>query len=242
MKIDISKDEIWQPVYPLGYPYFVSSHGRVRNRETGKILKPTKQSGGYWYVSLYGNGKRIGVAVHRLVARSFVLGYADGLTVNHIDGVKSNNIPENLEWVTTAENNRHSYYSLGNQSIAAVKSAGFQNGNCKITPASAKLINELYQRGTLQREIAETLGVHEDTISRFIRRASFTCEPLERAAKPQKTANVSCGECGEMIYRRLSHVKRSKTGNCFCSKSCSVRARNKSKATARDAARLCYGR
>ena len=51
-----------------------------------------------------------GVA-HRLVAESFVEKPASSkrLCVNHIDGNKLNNMPENLEWVTWSENNIHAY-------------------------------------------------------------------------------------------------------------------------------------
>lgn len=48
--------------------------------------------------------------LHRLIARSFHPNtYKEGLVVNHIDGNKRNNRPENLEWVTQSENMEKAY-------------------------------------------------------------------------------------------------------------------------------------
>lgn len=54
--------------------------------------------------------------VHRLVSAAFLeADYKPGLVVNHKDGNKHNNCVDNLEWVTQAENEQHSYDVLGKQ-------------------------------------------------------------------------------------------------------------------------------
>jgi hypothetical protein len=79
-----------------------------------KILKKTTLSPwvsntGYYVVSQkYGN-KRIKMFVHRLIALAFVDGYKDGFTVNHINGNKLDNRPENLEWVSLSDNSKHQW-------------------------------------------------------------------------------------------------------------------------------------
>lgn len=99
--------------------YEVSNFGRVLSLERrvrfgnhyrtvkARLLK-TSVVNGYIRCSAHRH-----VMVHRLVAEAFVPGRADGLEVNHKDGVRSNNTPENLEWVTASENQRHSFRVLG---------------------------------------------------------------------------------------------------------------------------------
>lgn len=59
---------------------------------------------GYRYVSI---SRR--VAVHRLVAMAFCIGYHPRLEVNHKDGNKANNHFSNLEWVSHSANMQHAW-------------------------------------------------------------------------------------------------------------------------------------
>lgn len=62
--------------------------------------------GGYKMIQIMILGKRNKYLVHRLVAFAFVDGFKDGLTVNHINGIKTDNRAVNLEWVTKSENTK----------------------------------------------------------------------------------------------------------------------------------------
>ena len=84
----------------------VSSEGRCRNSRGG-ISHGCLTPGGYCEVLI--RGRRF--QVHRLVAHAFLeLPQSEAAwQVNHIDGNRSNNRKDNLEWVSHSENIRHSY-------------------------------------------------------------------------------------------------------------------------------------
>ena len=90
--------------------YEVSNLGRVKslgnnkNRKE-KLLKPKKNKWGYLLVTLCKNGIKKYFLVHRLVYSTFVKEIPEGLQVNHIDEDKENNRVENLNLMTSKENN-----------------------------------------------------------------------------------------------------------------------------------------
>lgn len=86
--------------------YSVSDKGEIRNDKTGRMLRPSIQQG-YCHVGLTIDGKLKRCRVHRLVANAFLSNPENKPYVNHIDGCRSNNNIENLEWCTPAENTQH---------------------------------------------------------------------------------------------------------------------------------------
>lgn len=115
-----------KPVQGYEGRYSVSDDGRVYSHVTGKFLRPKPHSAGYLAISLSdGNGHITDALVHRLVCSAFH-GEPDGdrSFVNHIDGNKKNNDPDNLEWCTRSENMRHAVRTglTATQKIAVSKS------------------------------------------------------------------------------------------------------------------------
>jgi len=99
-----SEDETWKRLPE--WPYDVSTLGRVRRLETGRILKQFKNESGYLIITLCRNGKRKTFQVHRLVADVFIANPSNLPIVMHVDNNPSNNNADNLRWGTHI-NNQH---------------------------------------------------------------------------------------------------------------------------------------
>lgn len=96
-----SNAEIWSKdrlvVYSNGCKRFWS----------GMKLKQIVDSNGYLIVGLNHNGKRVKIAVHSVVAHAFpeICGiWFEGCQVDHVNGNKQDNRPENLRVCTCKEN------------------------------------------------------------------------------------------------------------------------------------------
>lgn len=94
--------------------YEVSNLGRVKalNYNRMGIEKEIYigiGKGNYLYVTLYKNAKAKRKYIHRLVAETFILNNQNLPCVNHIDGNKSNNNANNLDWCSYKTNIEHAY-------------------------------------------------------------------------------------------------------------------------------------
>ena len=88
--------------------YEVSNLGRIR-RIGKNILKPCHATGDYLSVSLCKNCVEKRVLIHRIVAETFLENINNKSCINHINGIKSDNRIDNLEWCTQSENMLHAY-------------------------------------------------------------------------------------------------------------------------------------
>jgi len=113
-------EEIWKDIPEYEGLYQSSNLGNVRSldREIINSLGVRKQIkgrirtncnvNGYYKIKLQSTKKQKTYFVHRLVAFCF-LPKSQKPEINHIDGNKLNNVVDNLEWVTRAENIQHAY-------------------------------------------------------------------------------------------------------------------------------------
>ena len=96
-------NEIWKTIEEFDN-YEVSNLGRVRNIQTGRVLKPILISTGYYQVGLFKQNKCYRKLIHRLVAEAFLENSDNLPQINHIDEDKTNNVVSNLEWCSASYN------------------------------------------------------------------------------------------------------------------------------------------
>jgi len=166
-----SLNEEWRDVVGFEALYQVSSLGRVRscdrviydNRGYSKsrksrLLSPTIDKYGYYKLHLSKNDVRGYFTIHVLVAKAFIGDRPDGLQVNHINGVKTDNRPENLEYVTGSRNIVHAQ-DMG------LKPVGSRCWQAKLSESDVSTIKALIRQGVNIIEIADRYGVVKQTIS-----------------------------------------------------------------------------
>ena len=100
---------MWKDIKNYEGLYEISDEGEVRNYVTKKLLTGDINNFGYYRVKLYKNNKQKTFFRHRLVAQAFIPNPNNFSEVNHIDGNKSHNYKENLEWSSRTHNEREAH-------------------------------------------------------------------------------------------------------------------------------------
>ena len=93
-----------EPLEGFDQQYIIDESGNIYRK-----LTPNESIQGYQRLGLRTKGKRKWFNVHRLVAQTFIPNPDNKPFVNHIDGNKSNNHVENLEWCNQSENMIHAF-------------------------------------------------------------------------------------------------------------------------------------
>jgi transposase len=179
-------DEVWEQA--SGFETVeVSSLGRVKKQ--GCVVEPKvfPSSAGYPRISAEG----LQVRVHRLVAKAF-LGEPDGAKeVNHINGDKTDNQIENLEWVTKAENMEHAHEQ------GLTKKRGEHCNWAQLSAIEAMRVYLLTQDGRMHnKEIAEHFGVSAKHVQRIANHKRWPSlhEPAKRETLLSEIPDNFCDE------------------------------------------------
>lgn len=167
MESDIIQEQ-WRDVVGFEGFYEVSNIGRIKSLPNKvnlkeRILKKYIDNSGYEYVSLYKQNFNKKFKVHRLVALAFHENANASLQVNHINGIKTDNRAENLEWLTAGDNQRHAFR------------IGLRKGkNGKHNPSFSGAVNQYDLNGNFirqwecMRQIKKELNFDDSAISRHI--------------------------------------------------------------------------
>jgi len=108
---DLSTD-YWKPVKGYEGKYIVSKNGTIKSlfkRNLNNIIPQRLDRAGYLTVRLSKENYDNTQYVHRIISEAFIDNPNNKVEVNHINGIKTDNSIENLEWVTHAENMQHAY-------------------------------------------------------------------------------------------------------------------------------------
>ena len=158
--------EIWLKIGGFENYYKISTRGRIKSFHKGTVrimnLQVTKD--GYLRVELHGDGKKRRTQVHILVAETFIPNPEGKPQVNHIDGNKSNNCVENLEWVTASENIRHSVRT-------GLQRSGCDRPGATLTAEQVRYLRKKYKPHDNQfglNAFAERFGVSSTTIQKAL--------------------------------------------------------------------------
>lgn len=156
--------EIWKPIVGYDGKYEISNLGNIKSLRRFKknnsklqlveeklLSKYTNPKNGYVYVYLCNDGNYKNIRVHKLVAEAFIDNPNNYKSINHIDGNKTNNHVDNLEWCTQSYNN-----------IDAKKRNGIYDNDDKIV--------ELYNIYKNCKKVANIIGVCSETVRQVLKR------------------------------------------------------------------------
>ena len=164
--------------------YMVSRNGEVYSLKNNKFLKLQKSTHGYYGVNLFNNKKKKYFGVHRLVAITFIENPLKKPEVNHINGIRTDNRVENLEWVTSSENQYHSIALNGIRFTNKMREELVKRNKGKFFGEnyhSKKVINtETGQVFNSQKEAAIYFGINHSTLGSMLCGRKKLTKPCKR--------------------------------------------------------------
>lgn len=156
--------KVWREIPGYHGKYVATTCGLVGSRiikrspylksiDSPYLLKQFRQRG-YPMVAVSGRNN----FVHRIIAKTFLTDFDEGLQVNHIDGNKENNHVDNLEMCDQFYNQWHSVYKLGKRRPN------------KLSDERILELAKIYSEGKSMSQVANIAGVSKGAIIQLFSR------------------------------------------------------------------------
>ena len=146
-----------------------SNQAGYRQTHTPRKRAENKHSAGYFEIRMRIERRGVRAYAHRLVWENLYGPIPDELEINHKNGIKTDNRPENLEAVTRAENTRHAY-KIGLRKAPT----GIRCNRSKLTEKEVIAIRTRYAAGGVtQQQLGDEYGITNASISFIIKGRSY---------------------------------------------------------------------
>lgn len=179
----------WRAVRGYAGYYEVSSCGQVRSLDRtctdghvyrGRLLKQRPNVKGYLRVALSFGCKTVSRSVHSLVLEAFVGKRPDGHETRHLNGIKSDNRLENLQWGTRLEN-------AVDKRIHGVIAEGETHYRAKVSATDVEAILSLSKDGKSRADLSRQFGLSKSAIGHILRGRTWTClKPRPHISQEQR--------------------------------------------------------
>ena len=139
--------------------HLINIHGDVFSARSKRRLNPSLTKKGYLRVHITCNKVETHFFIHRLIAIHFIPNPENKPFINHINGIKTDNRIENLEWVTNQENIIHAYKN------GLIKIARGKNKKSSIKVVNS-ITNEIFE---CIGDAAKSVNMNRDYLASMLR-------------------------------------------------------------------------